>query len=101
METTNGPETPGTTIGGEMQRFLDQRAARSPHTARTYHTGLAHFTSYLAERGIDLSDSPAHLTRAVALDFVPWLARLRFRRGSDGPEPVSYTHLTLPTILLV
>ncbi len=75
-----------TTIEAEIRRFLDQHAARSPHTARTYRTGLAHFANYLAERGIELSDSPARLTRAVALDFIPWLARQGFRRGKDGPE---------------
>ncbi|MEJ2558165.1 MAG: tyrosine-type recombinase/integrase [Anaerolineae bacterium] len=74
------------TIELEIQRFLDQHAARSPHTAHTYRTGLTHFTTYLAERDIELSDSPARLTRAVALDFIPWLARQRFRRGKDSPE---------------
>jgi site-specific recombinase XerD len=75
-----------TTIELEIQRFLDQHAARSSHTALTYRTGLTHFTTYLAERDIELSDSPARLTRAVALDFIPWLARQRFRRGKDSPE---------------
>ena len=32
-----------TTIEVEMSRFLDQRAARSAHTARTYRTGLTRF----------------------------------------------------------
>jgi len=77
---------PDSRIELEMQRFLDQHGARSPHTARTYRTGLARFASYLVERGIELSDSPEKLTRAVALDFIPWLARQRFRRGKDGPE---------------
>jgi integrase/recombinase XerC/integrase/recombinase XerD len=77
---------PDTTIEVQMQRFLDQHAARSPHTARTYRTGLSHFAAYLAERGIELGDSPAQLTRAVALDFIPWLARQRFRQGQHGPE---------------
>ena len=86
MRATDDSSPPDTTIDAEIRRFLDQRAARSLHTARTYRTGLVHFTNYLAERGIDLSDSPAHLTRAVALDFVPWLARLRFRRNTDGPK---------------
>ena len=76
----------GTTIEIQMQRFLDQRAARSPHTASTYRTGLTHFAAYLAERGIQRADSPARLTRAVALDFIPWLARQRFRQGKSGPE---------------
>jgi site-specific recombinase XerD len=75
-----------TTIELEMERYLDQRAARSPHTASTYRTGLTHFAAYLAERGIRLTDSPALLTRAVALDFIPWLARQRFRQGKSGPE---------------
>ncbi len=77
---------PDTSIEIEMRRFLDQRAARSEHTARTYRIGLVRFVDYLAERGIDPSDSPAQLTRAVALDFIPWLARQRYRRGQDGPE---------------
>ena len=75
-----------TTIETEIQRFLDKHAARSPHTARTYRTGLTRFAEYLAEREIGLSQSPTLLTRAVALDFIPWLARQRFRRGKDGPE---------------
>lgn len=74
------------TIEIEMQRFLDQHGARSPHTARTYRTGLTRFLEYLAENGIESSDSPTLLTRAVALDFIPWLARQRFRRSKDGPE---------------
>jgi integrase len=75
-----------TTIEIEMRRFLDQHAARSAHTARTYRTGLTRFAEYLVERGIELGDSPTHLTRAVALDFIPWLARQRFRRGQQSPE---------------
>jgi site-specific recombinase XerD len=75
-----------TSIEREIQRFLDQHAARSEHTARTYRTGLARFAEYLAARDITLSDPPDRLTRAVALDFIPWLARQRFRRGKDGPE---------------
>jgi site-specific recombinase XerD len=69
-----------------MERFLEQRAARSPHTARTYRTGLGHFASYLSGRGIRLSDSPALLTRAVALDFIPWLAQQRFTPDAASPE---------------
>lgn len=80
------PPKPETSIEVEMRRFLDQHAARSPHTARTYRTGLAHFGEYLVERGIDLQASPIQLTRAVALDFIPWLARQRFRQRADGPE---------------
>jgi site-specific recombinase XerD len=79
-------EETSTNIHVEIQRFLDQHAARSPHTARTYRTGLARFAEYLAERGIQLSDAPANLTRAVALDFIPWLARQRFRQSANGPE---------------
>jgi integrase/recombinase XerC/integrase/recombinase XerD len=70
----------------EINRFIDQHAARSPHTARTYRTGLARFAGYLAERDIELNDSPARLTRAIALDFIPWLARQRFRRSRESPE---------------
>lgn len=77
-----------TSISKEIQRFLDQRAARSPNTARTYRTGLVHFTSYLNTRQINPDDSPSQLTRAVALDFIPWLAQLRFRRDKDSPEKV-------------
>jgi site-specific recombinase XerD len=74
------------TIGDHIQRFLEQRAARSPHTARTYRTGLTHFSSYLNQRGIVLTDPPALLTRAVALDFIPWLARQRFTPDPTSPE---------------
>ena len=75
-----------TTIQREVQRFLDQRGARSLHTARTYRTGLAHFEHYLAQRGISTGESPALLTRGVALDFIPWLAQLRFTPDSSLPE---------------
>jgi site-specific recombinase XerD len=75
-----------TTIRREIERFLDQRGARSLHTARTYRTGLAHFALYLAQRGISTDDSPTLLTRSVALDFIPWLAQLRFA-PPDGAMP--------------
>ena len=82
--------TPRTTIAHEIERFLDQRAARSVHTARTYRTGLGHFLTYLSERGISPEDPPALLTRAVALDFIPWLARQRSASDSDAPgQPLS------------
>lgn len=74
------------TISDHIERFLEQRAARSPHTARTYRTGLGHFASYLNERGIDLAAPPALLTRAVALDFIPWLAQQRFTPDAASPE---------------
>ena len=74
------------TIGAWIDRYLDLRAARSPNTARTYRTGLDHFTTYLSERGIQLDDPPTELTRAVALDFIPWLAQLRFQRSKTGPQ---------------
>ncbi len=75
-----------TTIAREIERFLSQRAARSEHTARTYRTGLNHFLTYLAERGITPDDPPALLTRAVALDFIPWLARQCFTPDAAAPE---------------
>ncbi len=78
--------TPHTTIAREIERFLNQRAARSVHTARTYRTGLSHFLTYLAERGISPEDPPALLTRAIALDFIPWLAQQRFAPDSKAPE---------------
>jgi site-specific recombinase XerD len=74
------------TIGREIERFLAQRAARSPHTARTYRTGLSHFVEYLAERGILPGDSPQMLNRDVALDFIPWLAQLTFQRAAHSRE---------------
>jgi len=73
-------------IDREIRRFLDRHAARSPHTARTYRTGLARFAEYLAGQGIGPDDSPTLLTRAVAVDFIPWLARQTYRQGKDGPE---------------
>ena len=82
--SSNG--TPQTTIQDEIQRFLAQRAARSAFTARTYETGLSHFLAFLAERGIQPTDTPDTLNRAVAMDFVPWLANLRYRREKRGPE---------------
>jgi len=86
MLLTARQAAPETSIRREIERFLDQRAARSVHTALTYRTGLTHFTDYLATLGINLDDSPAVLTRAVASDFIPWLAQLRIRRDRTGPE---------------
>ncbi|MCS7259392.1 MAG: tyrosine-type recombinase/integrase [Anaerolineae bacterium] len=85
------PNTPSsTTIAREIERFLSQRAGRSLHTARTYRTGLIHFLTYLAERGISPEDPPTRLTRAVALDFIPWLAQRRSASDSDAPgQPLS------------
>ena len=74
------------TIGEEMHRYLDQRAARSAYTAATYRTGLTHFSAYLAESGITVQASPAVLTRSLALDFIPWLAQRRFAPNSASPE---------------
>ena len=71
------------TIAYQIQRFLDQHAARSEHTAKTYRTGLAHFVTYLQEHDIDLEDEAAVLTRAVALDFIPWLAKQRYERAGQ------------------
>jgi len=87
-EPTSKPpiEATHTTIAHEIERFLSQRAARSPYTARTYRTGLTHFLAYLAERGIAPHDPPTLLTRAVALDFIPWLAQQRFKPDATAPE---------------
>jgi site-specific recombinase XerD len=74
------------TIEREIERYLDRRAARSVHTASTYRVGLTHFVNYLSERGVRLSDSPTMLTRSVALDFIPWLARHRFCHNQDRTE---------------
>jgi site-specific recombinase XerD len=73
-------------IADHIERFLELRAARSVHTARTYRMGLNHFCSYLSERGVDLTCPPALLTRSIALDFIPWLAQQRFAPDSSSPE---------------
>jgi len=87
-ESASKPPTEATptTIAHEIERFLSQRAARSAYTARTYRTGLTHFLAYLAERGIAPHDPPTLLTRAVALDFIPWLAQQRFTPDATAPE---------------
>ncbi|PWH13590.1 MAG: hypothetical protein DDG58_13855 [Ardenticatenia bacterium] len=84
--TPSPNRAPHTTIAHEIERFLSQRAARSVYTARTYRTGLSHFLTYLAERGISPEDPPALLTRAVALDFIPWLAQRRFASDATSLE---------------
>ena len=86
MEAHGSHIEPTASIGAEVRRFLDLRAARSSYTARTYRTGLTHFAEYLSERGISPDASPTQLTRAVALDFIPWLAQLRFRADASSPE---------------
>ena len=68
----------------EMQRYLDQHAARSHHTARTYRNALTRFIAFLEEREIDLEGPISQLTIALARDFVTWLAAQRYRRhGAD------------------
>jgi site-specific recombinase XerD len=67
-------------IEKEMRRYLDQHAARSHHTARTYRNALTHFTAFLEEREIDLEGPVTQLSIALARDFVTWLAGQRYRR---------------------
>jgi integrase/recombinase XerC len=67
-------------IDKEMRRYLDQHAARSQHTARTYRNALARFRAFLEEREIDLEGTVTQLSISLARDFVTWLAAQRYRR---------------------
>jgi integrase/recombinase XerC len=69
------------TIELEIQRYLNQHAARSQHTAKTYANALTRFGEFLDERGVDLEGPLSQLTVALARDFVTWLAAQRYTRG--------------------
>lgn len=75
-----------TSIAREIQRFLDQHAARSPRTAKTYGNGLKRFQEYLIERDVDLEGPVEQLTLGLARDFVTWLGKQTYRRGKNRPE---------------
>lgn len=67
--------------------FDESLAGKSPHTARSYNTGLDRFFEYLGERGLD-PEQPTEALPADALDrFYVWLVR-RYGRASRG------THVT-------
>jgi site-specific recombinase XerD len=76
----------GTTLLAARAGFLDSLAGKSPHTARSYATGLDRFLAFLAERGAD----PAALeTAAIPGDaverFYIWLVR-RYGRTARGTQ---------------
>jgi site-specific recombinase XerD len=78
------------TIAREIERFLNQHEARSPHTARTYRSGLNRFQKFLIDQGIDLDGSVQQLTLSLARDFVTWLSQQRYHKGQNTPaRPLS------------
>ena len=68
-------------IEREIQRYLNEHAARSQHTAKTYANALARFREFLEEREVDLAGPVGQLTVALARDFVTWLSAQRYTRG--------------------
>jgi site-specific recombinase XerD len=68
-------------------RFEDSLAGKSPHTARSYATGLDRFFEYLAERGVEPTQPTTDLPEDSLDRFYIWLVR-RYGRASRG------THLT-------
>ena len=68
-------------IESEIQRYLNQHAARSQHTAKTYANALTRFRELLEEREVDLEGPVSQLTVALARDFVTWLSTQRYTRG--------------------
>lgn len=80
----------GTPIAAARAEFEDSLAAKSPHTIKSYCTGLDHFFAFLEEQGID-PHLPSSETQAIPDDaverFYIWLVR-RFGRASRG------THVT-------
>ena len=83
-------EHPGTPIAAARADFEDSLAAKSPHTVKSYCTGLDHFFTFLEELGID-PQLPSSHTQELPDDaverFFIWLVR-RFGRTSRG------THVT-------
>jgi site-specific recombinase XerD len=68
-------------IESEIQRYLNQHAARSQHTAKTYRNALTRFGEFLEECEVDSEGPVSQLTIALARDFVTWLATQRYTRG--------------------
>jgi site-specific recombinase XerD len=73
-------------IGKEIERFLDQHAARSLNTSRTYRHGLRRFQEFLGERDVDVEGPVGQLTLSLARDFVAWMGQQTYRKSPNGPE---------------
>ncbi len=74
-------------LGAARRGFEDSLAGKSPHTARSYATGLDRFFDYLDETGIDPQRPTAELPEDALDRFYLWLVR-RYGRSSRG------THVT-------
>ncbi len=65
------------------------QGAKAPGTARTYATGVRHFTAYLESCGISGNSPITALTRPLIAGFVPWLYEHLLEIGGGHPEKVS------------
>jgi len=70
-EAAAAPPTP--TVEEALAAFLGSLAGKSPHTARTYATGLDRFQEYLAERGISSGVACAALPADLLEGYYTWL----------------------------
>lgn len=73
------------TIVQTINAFLDDKAARSEHTRKTYQGGLNYFLRYLDEQGIRSDTPPDVLSIALAKGFNAWLAKQKWQKGNHGP----------------
>ncbi len=83
--------SPEITIDQALHRYLDHlKAARSVGTARTYATGLRHFSRYLRERHTPPERTRiAELTLPVATGFVSWLYDYLLQEAGGDPQKIS------------
>src|SRR5579871_3355424 len=61
------------TLDEAIGAFLATLVGKSPHTARTYQTGLDRFADYLGDRKISLTAHSTELPRDVLERFYVWL----------------------------
>jgi len=80
------------TISEAMEDFLDHiKASQSFGTARTYATGLQHFSRYLASCSLPPEKTRVTaLTLPIATKFVTWLYEYLLKATADGdPQRIS------------
>ncbi|RMF04415.1 MAG: hypothetical protein D6768_03320, partial [Chloroflexi bacterium] len=100
MTSNQTPETPPT-YHTESKIFLKTAGGgQSEHTAKTYHTGLDYFYTYLAETCDWRDDTPiAELTPEMFQEFPPWLLKQTYRR-SERSAPAQLAESTRSLYML-
>ena len=88
---------------GPIEEWIEaHRHLWSPNTVRGYATSLAQWWSFLEQRG--QTDGWREVGVPAVTAFLSWQRNGRtveHRLTESDPTPVSYTHLTLPTIYSV